>query len=349
MNSSEQVNELAKALKDAQSEFRPVPKSGRNPHLGNAYATLDDVIATVREPLASNGLAYTQMLTDNGAGPALTTMLMHESGQWLASTVGIDVMADHRGVNALQAFGASLTYMKRYALSAMLGVSSDEDDDASSYSGSGATRQQTATSAPGASNVSVEEARATTVNFGKYKGDTLGNIYDSDPSYVEWLAENWQWPKGKEYAYALLSSSADGDGNGGALDPKPPTPELMDRWAAIAAEAKSLGIPFEPLPDDATYDTVMGRGVALKSLIDAKKKQGRATWSPELMEKIVLEGLSTNEYSVKATLAKSSLAPADPYDKVKRWFQIYRGEREEGVESDEAAAAANKWLAGTYG
>lgn len=135
MEQSQELNELIAALSKAQGEFKAVPKSSRNPHLKNNYATLDDIIATIREPLASNGLSYMQWLS-NDNGPTLVTMLAHKSGQWIRSSAVIDTMSGNRGVNAMQAFGASLTYMKRYALSAMLGISSDEDVD-----GEGSTSQ----------------------------------------------------------------------------------------------------------------------------------------------------------------------------------------------------------------
>jgi len=131
MNRSEQINELAGAFYKAQDAFRAVPKRGKG-QVGQArttYATLDDVIDTVRRPLAQNALSFTQMLDADDNGPALTTMLMHESGQWIASSTPLDAMDGNRGTNAMQAFGSTLTYLKRYALSAMLGVTTDEDDD----------------------------------------------------------------------------------------------------------------------------------------------------------------------------------------------------------------------------
>jgi len=133
MKQSNEFNELAGAFAKAQAALPAVPKRGKG-QVGTAkttYATLDDVIATVRGPLSENGLSFTQMLDVDADGPALTTMLIHESGQWMASSTPIDAMDGNRGTNAMQAFGSTLTYLKRYALSAMLGVSTDDDDDGS--------------------------------------------------------------------------------------------------------------------------------------------------------------------------------------------------------------------------
>ena len=123
------VDKLAAALAKAQGEFPAVQKTGRNPHLRNEYATLDDIIGAIRAPLAKHGLSFVQLLGTNGLGVAtLRTVLLHESGQRLESTVSIEV-GDQKGINALQALGASITYMKRYSLAAMLGIAADVDTD----------------------------------------------------------------------------------------------------------------------------------------------------------------------------------------------------------------------------
>ena len=57
---------------------------------------------------------------------------MHTSGQWMSATVSVIPMAGNKGTNEVQVFGSALTYMKRYALAAMLGVAGDEDDDGNS-------------------------------------------------------------------------------------------------------------------------------------------------------------------------------------------------------------------------
>lgn len=129
MNRSESVVELATALAKAQGAMPAVPKNGRG-QVGTqrtSYVTFDDLVATVKAPLAENGLSFLQMLDDG----KLTTMLLHSSGQWIAASMPVTAMEANRGTNAMQALGSTLTYLKRYALAAMLGVASDEDDDAS--------------------------------------------------------------------------------------------------------------------------------------------------------------------------------------------------------------------------
>jgi hypothetical protein len=120
---------LMAALARAQAELQPAPKRGKNAFLKNEYATLDDVIGAVRGPLAAHGLGFMQLLGTNDAGATtLKTVLFHESGESVESEVQIGAWTE--GKNALQALGGAITYMKRYALSALLGVATDEDTDA---------------------------------------------------------------------------------------------------------------------------------------------------------------------------------------------------------------------------
>ena len=132
MDKSENISDLAAALAKAQGAFKPVGKTGNNPFLKTNYVTLDGIIEMSRGPLSAVGLSYTQMLNATGEDlPTLTTMLMHASGQWISSNVVVRAVSG-KGTNELQELGRSITYMKRYTLAAMLGVSSDEDTDGES-------------------------------------------------------------------------------------------------------------------------------------------------------------------------------------------------------------------------
>lgn len=139
MRSSEQINEIATALATAQGGMAAVTKNrtvtvdtDRGSYTFD-YATLDNIIAEVRAPLTQNGLWFTQTLENGEEGKyRLVTTLVHKSGQWIASETPI-VVQD--GKNKNQMFGSALTYMRRYALAAMLGVASEDDDDANSADG----------------------------------------------------------------------------------------------------------------------------------------------------------------------------------------------------------------------
>lgn len=132
MRTSEQINDLAAALAKAQGAFvnpernREVEvktKDGRKYKF--RYATLDNIMDMVRKPLADCGLSFIQTLTRRESGSLdLATRLMHISGQWIETAHPVPV----DGVKA-QDVGSALTYARRYALTALLGVAADEDDD----------------------------------------------------------------------------------------------------------------------------------------------------------------------------------------------------------------------------
>jgi hypothetical protein len=122
LSESPAINELATALAKAQGAFSNPEKDRRNPHFGNCYATLGAVIQATREALAANGLSLTQ--TVGGRPPSLRTRLLHSSGQWLASEVPLFMAG-----KGSQVFGSELTYMRRYAVCALLNIAPAEGDD----------------------------------------------------------------------------------------------------------------------------------------------------------------------------------------------------------------------------
>jgi len=92
-----------------------------------SYTTLDEIISKVKPVLTNCGLIIHQHL----AGNEVVTFLHHVSGQFIASKVQFTPMQGNN-VNALQQAGGGLTYLKRYALSALLNINADDDDDADS-------------------------------------------------------------------------------------------------------------------------------------------------------------------------------------------------------------------------
>lgn len=121
---SQAVNHLALALSKAQGEMKSAPKNKTNPHLKSKYADLASVIDTARPALTGNGLSFVQIVECDGPKIICYTELLHTSGQWIRGKLVL-----HAAQTAIQQIGAGITYAKRYALSAMLGIASDEEDD----------------------------------------------------------------------------------------------------------------------------------------------------------------------------------------------------------------------------
>ena len=118
------INELAAALVQAQAEFSAVPKTSVNPFYSSRYADLASVVKAAQPVLAKHGLAVSQHPTVVDGEPSLTTYLLHSSGQSLVSTMRL-CAAKHDP----QGQGAAITYARRFAYQAVLGLVADDDDD----------------------------------------------------------------------------------------------------------------------------------------------------------------------------------------------------------------------------
>lgn len=121
MNQSENIQQLVKALAQAQGAFKRVGHDKLNPHYKSKYASLEAIIDAIREPVAKAGLAVVHSVE----GEKIETRVMHTSGQWISST--IPLLLDKRSP---QAVGSAITYAKRYNISCLLNLSIGEDDDA---------------------------------------------------------------------------------------------------------------------------------------------------------------------------------------------------------------------------
>jgi len=124
MNQSEHINDLAAALAKAQGEFTPALKDSSNPFFKSKYANLCSIVKSCQEPLSKHGLCYTQVTTKLDGEWVLVTKLMHTSDQWVQSITPIITAKPD-----IQSFGSACTYARRYALAAIAGVTTDEDDD----------------------------------------------------------------------------------------------------------------------------------------------------------------------------------------------------------------------------
>jgi hypothetical protein len=211
---SESIAKLAGALVKAQGELRAITKDGTNPHFKSKFATLDAIIAEVRPSLAANGLAVIQgattpHTTESGIVTAFTveTMLVHESGEWVLSAVVMPIIkADPQGA------GAAITYGRRYGISALLSLATEEDDDgnaASQRSGAkgsrrAAERSTTATTQPAVTASSTPLNQRTHMPFGESKGTPIADMP------VENLIKATAWARAnKPEKYAEFIDAAD--------------------------------------------------------------------------------------------------------------------------------------------
>lgn len=123
MQTSEQINELAASLAKAQGTMGGALKDSANPFFKSRYADLESVWTACRKALSDNGLSVVQSASETEAGVAVTTMLLHSSGQWMRDTLPL-----HPKDLSPQGIGSAITYGRRYALAAMVGVYQTDDD-----------------------------------------------------------------------------------------------------------------------------------------------------------------------------------------------------------------------------
>lgn len=157
MEKSEQINELAAALCAAQFSFEEAQKTKENPHLRSKYADLGSVWDAAKPALRENGLCVSQLFVPSESGTlVLETVLIHKSGQYISGTLTMPLQKTDP-----QGFGAAATYARRYALSAILGICPDDDDDGHSASNRTQPRQtqnRAATSVPATRQEAAVEA-----------------------------------------------------------------------------------------------------------------------------------------------------------------------------------------------
>lgn len=111
--------DLFKALAAFQGARPTAKMDGVNPHFKSKYATLASVTDAARGA-AEHGLSVVQLV----CADVVTTMLCHSSGQFVSTETRIVA-----GKDSAHGYGSGITYARRYALSAILGIVADEDDD----------------------------------------------------------------------------------------------------------------------------------------------------------------------------------------------------------------------------
>jgi hypothetical protein len=130
MHSSPSTVEISQALARFQNSCTGAVKDGTNPAFKSKYASLDAIWSAIREPLTANGLSVTQMGDWQDGTELLVTTIWHVSGEWISGVQ--PVYAEQTTRNQHQAHGSAMTYLRRYALAAALGIASQDDDDAES-------------------------------------------------------------------------------------------------------------------------------------------------------------------------------------------------------------------------
>lgn len=126
---SNDITQLAKAMLAVQKQLNPATKDATNPYTRSRYSTLNAVMDACKTALLDNGIWLTQITVPSEPGTiALLTKLTHaETGQYQASVTVLPLQKPD-----CQGAGSAITYARRYALTAMLGIVTEDDDDGES-------------------------------------------------------------------------------------------------------------------------------------------------------------------------------------------------------------------------
>jgi len=191
MTQSEVINELAGALSKAQGEMQAAIKDKINPFFKSSYADLGSVWDAARPVLSKHGLCVmqtTEIVGDQGKIIMVTT-LAHTSGQWMKSFLPLNpAKSDSQGI------GVALTYLRRYSLSAIVGVVCDDDDDGEGAVGRGKqgnghqAKQEQQAAAPKEPEVIERLGKAEIIAI-----TTLIQKLDeeSNKSFLDWIKRNF--------------------------------------------------------------------------------------------------------------------------------------------------------------
>lgn len=130
MKHSDALDKIAPALLAAQNETPAIKRTAKNPFYSSSYAPLDEILAEIRPIYNKHGLTILQDITPDGS---ISTFILHSSGQWIQQD-GMNLPLDKQ---TPQGAGSAVTYGRRYALKAMIGLADDDDDGNNAEKGGG--------------------------------------------------------------------------------------------------------------------------------------------------------------------------------------------------------------------
>lgn len=178
MRHSDELKNLAKSLAKFQANIKDPARNNDNLYFKSKYVALDGLLDAVRPVLSANGLSFIQSPVSNGQDMGVTTLLMHESGEWIES----DPFMLHAIKNDPQSGGSAITYARRYSLSAVLGVAWDDDDD-----GNASTRPVNAQEEKPTTNYTKETKKTVKTEPKTVEPKTVNDYYALT---IEWAKEH---------------------------------------------------------------------------------------------------------------------------------------------------------------
>lgn len=168
LNKSESIENISKAMSEFQKNLKQPLKDANNQFFKSKYVPLENVVEAITEAAGPLGISFMQFASGDDSGNIeVGTIILHQSGEYIEFP-SVRVKPEKQ---TPQAYGSAITYAKRYALSAVFGITSDKDDDGNEASGNGRKKKGPQISAEKQSKCDYIQqlAESTTERFEKFK------------------------------------------------------------------------------------------------------------------------------------------------------------------------------------
>lgn len=161
------MSELYTALAKFQAQSTTIPKTAQG--YGYKYTPLDKIWDYIRKPLSECGLSVVQIPVSDPSSPTtigVRTILAHSAGETIDGVCWARVESK-KGLSEAQCIGIAITYLRRYGLSAVLGLTTDEDTDAAPLPHGAPSYKASAEPPKGKTDVELARDLAAKIDAGK--------------------------------------------------------------------------------------------------------------------------------------------------------------------------------------
>lgn len=124
LNASLTITKIAPAILKAQQAMGDAKKDSKNPFFKSSYADLNSIREVAIPALNAQGVAVLQPNITIDGKPHVRTLLLHESGEWIAGDT--EILSLKAGDP--QANGSGISYARRYGLQSLLNIGAVDDD-----------------------------------------------------------------------------------------------------------------------------------------------------------------------------------------------------------------------------
>lgn len=181
---SDSKSNLFSALIKARTEIDAVVKDKEG--YGYKYATLDNVISMLKGVLPKFGLGYAQFPETTDGKDGVTTIVMHESGEYMLARYEMEA-TEVKGTNLTQQKGASITYTRRYALCSVFGIPTEEDTDGTVSTPSRPVRHVEPEKSSVEDIIKGIEEKMTAQNCKAFYAKAIDQYGKGTPEYSKWV------------------------------------------------------------------------------------------------------------------------------------------------------------------